>query len=503
VRGGTVFRVLGPLEVSVRDRPVVIRAAKQRAVLATLLLRPERTISIEEFGENLWDEAAPVRVRPTVQKYVMRVRRSLSASGCAILTEPDGYRLELRGCTLDLQQFADLADAGTRAARAGDHTVASIRLASAQELWRAVPPLSNVDSPALVRTAVARLVERYLQVCETRIEADLHLGRHSRICEELIELVFAYPFRERLWALRMRALHGEGRQGEALAVFRQVSRLLRDELGVDPGPVLRAAHQEVLSGGGGPPVRALVRQLPMATSGIVGRSSEIEAIVRSLTAPAAGSPRLVLVTGAAGIGKTAVAVAAAHRLAEIFPDGQLFVRLGRRPPGPRTAEALTYFLRALGVPADQLPASVDDAAALYRSLTAAGRFLVVLDDAFGTRQVRMLLPGSSVCGVLVTGRRAMPGLLMDPGAEVHVLDRLGPDDARRLLVSLLGTRRAVDATATDELVGLCDGRPWALRAVAANLATRPDLPVSALLRNLGGNGAPVRDATWERLVEED
>ena len=242
------FRVLGPLEV-VRDGVVVrLGAGKLRVVLAALLLQANRPVSIDDLVDKLWDGAAPGDARGTVQKYVMRIRRLLGggAEDSAVRTEPDGYRITIPTGRLDLHRFSDLCAQAARAAAADDEVAESVLLTDALSLWRDVPPLSDVPSSPLQRDEVAGLVERYLQALDRRIELDLALGRHAEVLGELAALVRRHPERERFWAHRMRALHRAGRQGEALAAYREVASLLAEELGIDPGADLRAAHREVL-----------------------------------------------------------------------------------------------------------------------------------------------------------------------------------------------------------------------------------------------------------------
>jgi DNA-binding SARP family transcriptional activator len=484
-----VFRVLGSLEVEQGGQQVPVAPGKQRIVLAALLLQANRPVSIAELTETLWDGLPPADGRGTVQKYVMRLRRALAATGTVIHTESDGYRIEVLPGQLDLHRSDALVEQGIHAARGGDPEAAATHLAEALHLWRAVPPLMNVASPALHRTAVPKLVEQYLQALELRIDLDLQLGRHAALCGELIGLVRTYPLRERFWAQRMRALHATGRQGEALEAYREVTRLLADELGIDPGPELRAAHEEILrrekrtataTAGG----RAVVRQLPMAPAGLVGREAEVEAITRALTDD---GHHLVAVTGAPGMGKSAVALHAAHRLAEHYPDGQLFADLrthgdGTAGPPADVDATLARFLRALGVASTALPRRRDEAVAMFRTLTADRSLLIVLDDAADPAQVRALLPGGTTSGVLVTSRHELAGLLVAPGALPVPLAPLDPGAAEDLLRHVAGADRVTARPATTaELLAVCGGLPLALRLAAARLATRPRLSLSAYL----------------------
>ncbi|MCW2633410.1 MAG: DNA-binding transcriptional activator of the family, partial [Pseudonocardia sp.] len=405
------FGVLGPLEVQRDGHVVPVRAGQQRVVLAVLLLRANRTVPMSQLVDRLWDESTPADARGTVQKYVMRLRRVLAEVGWeGLRTEPGGYRIEVATGQLDLERFEDLVRAGTRAGEAGDAACESAVLGKAFALWRGVPPLSNVASESLQRHEVPWLLERYLHVIQRRIKVDLQLGRGAELIGELTGLVRDYPLRERLWVQRMRALHQAGRQGEALQAYREVTRLLADELGVDPGPELRAAHEEILRAAEPSPAPrvsgsdrghrgdrpAAVRQLPMAAGGFVGREVELEQIVHGLVGAGSAAAPVVVVTGPAGVGKTTLAVQAAHGVAEQFGDGQLFADLrGYAPAAPLSVEeVLGQFLRGSGMAPEAVPLSRDDQVLAYRSLLAGRHMLVVLDNVGSVEDVRALLPGA-------------------------------------------------------------------------------------------------------------
>jgi DNA-binding SARP family transcriptional activator len=487
------FRLLGPLELVVNGRRIGV-PPKLRALLAVLLLRANRPVPISELIEALWDAEPPVDPRSTVQKYVMRLRRTLEPAGCAIHTESEAYRLELDTATLDVSRFEELARHGMRAAEQGLLEVASAQLADALELWRASPPLSNVRSGVLHRDLTVRLVERQLQVLEFRIDVDLQLGRHADLCAELLGLIRSHPLRERFWAQWMRALAASGRQGEALEGYRKVVQVLAEELGIDPGPELRATHLQILNGvtPPGPLTTDRVaaprpRQLPAATRGVVGRRSEIEEVVTVLRAKQEdGGARLALITGPTGIGKSTVAVAAAHRLAGDFPDGQLFVDFGVVDP-PGVEDALAYALRSFGVHPDVLPTRRADATAMYRSLTADRRLLIVLDGVTSEAPIRALLPGSATSAVVVTTAHDLHGILASPGAHRVELATLPSDEASEVVRSLIGDRRMhAEPDDAARIVAACGGLPLALRTVAAELAARPSLTISEFARQVRG-----------------
>jgi DNA-binding SARP family transcriptional activator len=486
------FGLLGPLEVLVDRRPVLIPGGRQRTLLAALLLRANETVSLRDLMEALWADVQPANPRSTIQKYVMRMRRLLEPAGIVIHTDVEGYRLDVCCDQVDMHQFTALAQRGRRLVEAGDWTNGSTLLAEALGLWRAVPPLGNVYSEIMQRDVVPRMVERYLQVVELRIEADMQLGLHAELCEELLGLVRNHPLRERFWEQRMRALYASHRQAEALAAYREVSRLLADELGIDPGPALQSRHQQILVGApaSASPKDLLgtsepeLRQLPMANSGVIGRAAEVAEIVKALDpVQPEESPRVVVVHGPDGVGKSTVAVRAAHRLAGAFPDGQLYAEFGDdTDPVRRAAEVLAYFLRTLGLPAHSVPSNGEDAVAAFRSMTAGRRLLVVLDGAPTAGAVRALLPGFGECAVIVTSRDELSELFVSPGAHGVALGALRQEDAYRVLCQELGDERVLaESQAADELLRLCRGVPLAIRSVAAHLVTRPHLSIASYL----------------------
>lgn len=486
------LRVLGPLEIAVDDEPIPVAAGKLRAVLAVLATRANRTVTCSELIDVLWEGDEPLDARGTVQKYVMRVRHLLDAAGAPpgmIRTEPEGYRLVAEPGQLDLECFRSLTAQAATVGANGDTAAERELLAEALSLWRAVPPLSNVNCAGLQHQDVPELVEHYLRALDRRIELDLHHGRHAELIAELTMLVRRYPHQERFWAHRMRALHRAGRQGEALAAYREVAKLLAEDLGIDPGAELQAAHQEVLRGEPNNPVASpttitasnRAQQLPRPVVGFVGREPELAQILGVIEdAP-------ILITGMAGMGKTALAVTAAHQTAQRYPDGQLFADLGGCPveAESRARTALVRFLHALGVSTEPDSLDTEELSFTYRSVLADRRVLILLDNAATAEQVRLLLPGSPNCAVVVTSRSELTGLLVSPGAYWVRLERMSPGEARRLLTSVLGARRVTDeASAVEELIELCDGVALALRIAATQLLQEPSLSVADYVARL-------------------
>ena len=367
------FCLLGPLAVRADGVVVPITPGKQRAVLAGLLLKAGQVVPVEELAETLWGSAEPPSARVTVQNYVMRLRHALGDAGRArIITRPGGYLIRAGAGELDVTRFEALVEAARAAAWDGSWDTAADQARTALALWRG-EPLADVQSEVLALRQVPRLTEMRLRATETRIDADLHLGRDGDVIAELRQLVAASPLRERLRALLMLALCREGRRGEALAAYRHARRVLIDELGVEPGLELRELHQQILTAdpvlavaasrwtgadGRGP---AVPRQLPGAVADFTGRATELAALDRLLDRVGETTPTTIVISaiaGTAGVGKTALAVHWAHRVAPRFPDGQLYVNLrGYDPDQPMSAaDALAGFLRALGVPGQDIPA---------------------------------------------------------------------------------------------------------------------------------------------------
>ncbi|OLT14867.1 hypothetical protein BJF78_17050 [Pseudonocardia sp. CNS-139] len=242
--------------------------------------------------------------------------------------------------------------------------------------------------------------------------------------------------------------------------------------------VRRAATDGVLTGPDPMPSRRPVpAQLPADVAGFTGRSDLVRDLDALLADGDPGAVPITVLAGAPGVGKTALALHWAHRVRHRFPDGQLYLNLrGHAAAPPLTpAEALTRLLRSLDVAPDRVPTDVTDAAALFRSVLADSRTLLVLDDARQAEQVRPLLPGGPGCHVIVTSRSALPGLVARNGASRLTLHPLDPADSRALLGRLLGRQRtAADPGAVDELARLCGHLPLALRIAAANVLGDPE-----------------------------
>lgn len=499
-------RVLGPLEISAGGKSRRLRAAKQRALLAALVVRARGAVSVDRLVEELWDGQAPATAVNLVQGYVGDLRRGLDdRDGVLLRTQPPGYELVLPDGEVDLQRFEALTHQGRKALADGDSQGASDLLVEAQQLWRG-KPFADVAPTAAVEAETSRLEELRLAALEARVDADLELRRHVDVLPELQTLVVAYPLRERFWVQLMLALYRSGRQAEALDAYQRLYRLFDGELGIQPANAARELQQQILNAAPGlesplprsAPAKAahgndttVPRQLPAGIADFTGRTDLLERLDDLLpdseTSPA---PAVVIsaIIGTAGIGKTALAVHWAHRVAGLFPDGQLYVNLrGFDPIGqPVTpTHAVRGFLYALGVAPERIPPELDDQAVLYRSLLADRRMLVVLDNARDADQVRPLLPGAPRCLALITSRNRLESLIAAQAAHPVQVDLLRPDEAYDLLSTRLGKRRvAAEPEAVDALITSCARLPLALAIVAARAATHPDFALADLAAEL-------------------
>lgn len=502
------FGILGPVVVRTNDGEVAVGGARSRSILAALLLEADRVVSVEQLVDAAWGEDPPASARTQVQNRVSSLRRVLRQANCgvdAIATRGAGYVLRLDDGQLDLQRFGGgLAQAEALVAD-GRIGKASEALRDALALWRG-PALHGLTTTPYLRAASDRLTERHLSALERRIQLDLDLGRHAHLIPELTGLAATHPYSEGLHALLMLALYRAGRQAEALDAFHRARLLLTEQFGVEPGPLLRRMQEVVLRGVDGPtfvsrpaapepaapqPAAPVPRELPADVAGFIGRTGQLDTLDTLIpkTTDLSTSLAIAAIVGTAGVGKTALAVHWAHRVADRFPDGQLHVNLrGYAQSRPvRPIEALGLLLRSLGARPEEVPVDVEEAAALYRSLLAGRRVLVLLDNARSAEQVRPLLPGSKGSLVLVTSRNRLGGLVAREGACRLTLGVLTPDEARTLLARVLDDGRVrAEPDAVAELAKACTYLPLALRITAANLNDHPHRSIAdhaARLRN--------------------
>lgn len=489
------FRVLGPLEVCDEGRVLPLPGGKQRLLLALLLLRAGQVAPVTELVDALWEHTPPKTAVTQLHGLVSRLRKNLfppsDTGGPQLVTRPPGYQLQLAPDSVDIRMFERLAALGRQLLQAGTTEAAADTLREAMALWRG-PALGEI-SASVIRREATRLEDMRLTVLSDRMDADLGLGRHDDIVGELESLASAHPYRERVASQLILALHRSGRSAEALDVYRRTRDRLVDELGLEPGAELRRLQQGILARDAtleavAPPAdhgtRGVPAQLPADLAGFTGRDKQLDQLCDVLRRDAADGPVVVsAVAGQAGVGKTTLAVHTAHRLREMFSDGQLYVNLRGVDAAPvEPGEVLGRFLRALGVDGPAMPDGTDERAALYRSMLATKRVLVVLDNAGGEDQVRPLLPGGPRCGVMITSRTRLAAL---EGAWRLDLDVLDNEQALELLAQAAGPERvAATPEAAETIVALCGGLPLAVRIAGARLAARPDWPLARLADRL-------------------
>ncbi|MFC7646631.1 BTAD domain-containing putative transcriptional regulator [Streptosporangium lutulentum] len=524
--GGLRFAVLGPVQAWRDGTELDLGTPLQRSILAMLLLREGRAVTPAEMIDAIWGEDAPPRALGALRTYVSRLR-SVLEPGRSPRTRPElltsvgrGYALRLNDSTLDLALFDRGVQEAETARRAGDvggaaeSLRASLALCAGEPLAGAVGPYAEHQRD--------RLVERRMSVLEVLMDLDLELGRHADVVSELIALTADHPLRERLRAQLMLAYYRCGRKAEALTAFADTRAALIDELGIDPGSDLTALHQRILvddpslapasvthpaqpapaapepaakaegaesvqheqQGAHGTPELPRPAQLPAAVSDFTGRRQIIARLHTLLSSPSGseGVP-VAAISGIGGVGKTALAVHVAHAMQDLFPDGQLYADLrgyGEEPTAPESV--LAAFLRGLGLPADIIPDGLAERSALFRSLLAERRMLVLLDNARDAAQVSHLLPGSTGCAAIVTSRGKLADLA---AARLVDLDVMEPDEALVLFGTVAGAERvAAERAAAMDVVAACGFLPLAVRIVAARLAARPSWTVASLVPRL-------------------
>jgi DNA-binding SARP family transcriptional activator len=461
-----------------------------------LLLSPDRVVSVDRLVDALWNGKPPTTGRTQVAICIAGLRKTFRRAGIErelVKTVPPGYVLLAQGHRIDAIEFQEKVERAQALIADDDTNGAADMLGQALALWRG-QALSGVAGD-LIEPAALQLEEQRLTAYEQFLELRLQLGQHRELVAELTALVKERPLREHARALLMLAQYRSGRRAESLEVFREGRRLYIDELGLEPGATLQRLHAAILRGDatlsledepaptvGGPVVPA---QLPRSLPVFVGRVDEQEALDELLTHRSVGAALpLGVISGPAGIGKTALAVHWAQNHADAFPDGQLYADL--RAYGsdgePESIEAvLARFLRALGVPSGAIPAQLADRVALYYSLVHNRRVLLVLDNVDSVAQVEPLLPGSGTCCAVVTTRRHH-----DVGGAISIrLGRLRTAEAAELLRATVGLSRVeADPAATALLSDLCEGLPLAVSVAATRLAARDHWSMQRMVARL-------------------
>ncbi|MFC4115362.1 AfsR/SARP family transcriptional regulator [Nonomuraea zeae] len=493
------FGVLGPLRVHGGQAP---GPAKHRTLLAALLLSARVQVPVERLMSVVWDDRPPASAESVLRVYVSALRKLVEG----IRTVPGGYLIDVDPEDVDCHRFETLVAGARQARAAGRVAEAADGYRAALGLWRG-QALADVESSVLRRAHAVPLEELRLTALEERVQLDLWLGRGAEVVGELRALVGAHPLRERAWVRLIEALHQAGRRSEALGAYQDARRTLVEELGLEPGAELTAAHQRVLTGaedgppppgvhelspGGGQYREALdggepVDELPPDISDFAGRQDALDWITRTAAVGAAhegavdvralAAPVHLVLHGPPGCGKSALAVHAAARLR--LPGGRLYAALGARPPGA----VLEDLLRSLGCPDGAVPPGLDERVRLYRSMTARKRLLVVLDDAADEAQVRPLLPTGPGSLTLVTSRSSLAGL---EAARAYELGVLGRDEAVAMLGGVAGHERVrAEPEAAARIVELCGHLPLALRIAGSRLARKPGWTLAHLAGRLG------------------
>jgi len=493
------FGLIGPLDIWCAGRPVVVPAARQRNLLAALLLRANQPVTKRRLCAAVWGEHVTECAEDTLRSYVMRLRRALGPGIAGRLSaEPAGYLLRIdQDDEFDLLRLQASIKQGKAAARAGDWDASMRAFHACLDLWRG-EPLCDVPSEYLRLSFIPMLTELRAQVWEGLYAAARELGRTDELLVPLQRLSEDDPASERFSVLFMSALAGSNRRLDALTEYRRLRTTLIRGYGVEPGSSARELHGELLRdepGAEGHPHQPqlvtgaaaglIPRQLPRGASMFVGRDREVRELVGYLAAaPDDGdTPPVLAITGFPGIGKSELAIAVAHRVAGHYPDGQLYADLrgtAAKPAAP--GRILAQFLRALGMDGRAIARDPAEQAGQFRSLLAARRVLLVLDNARDADQVRPLLPGSRSCGVLITGRQGLPQLRE---ARLTVLGGLSESEASDLLRSLAGAQRfAGEPAAACRVLAACDGLPLAIYTVGARMAARPAWSFGHLARLL-------------------
>jgi DNA-binding SARP family transcriptional activator/Tfp pilus assembly protein PilF len=477
-------RLLGPVDVTVAGLPRRVAGLRPKAILAVLGLAGGDVVSAGQLIDVVWDGQPPATAVNTLQRHVSYLRGVLERRD-TIAARASGYRL---ADETDVQAATRLIEL---AGRGADPVERVARLRGALALWRG-RPLADVRGLSWLDGEAERLATLRDDAVQALIDARLELGEHAELVPELQELTGRHPYREHLHGQLMLALHRSGRTDEARAAYERLRRSLADDLGIDPGPGVRDIESTIAHGGLGATIAQqstvdvlVPRQLPLDTPGFAGRErqlDELDALIRD------GAGAVIAISGTAGVGKTTLAVHWAHTVVDRFPDGQLYVNLrGFDPAGAPLdpADVVRGFVDAFAAAPTRGPATLDAQVAMYRSLTADKRVLVVLDNAADSAQVRPLLPGSTTCTIVVTSRTTLTGLVAAEGAYPANLDLLSRDEARELLQQRLGKDRlAAEAAAVDDIIERCAHLPLALAVVAARASTEPGLPLAALAAEL-------------------
>jgi DNA-binding SARP family transcriptional activator len=509
------FRVLGSLECWDGDRRVHLGGSVNERVLATLLLEPRRVLPVHRLVEAVWYDNAPTTAAHQIRKAVADLRQRIPYGREVLITEGPGYRADVSDTQLDLLQFTRglrLAREHSAAGRAAD---AAAHLREALALWRG--PVLSGQGGSVVDAASATLEEKRLTAIEQLFDLRLAAGESGELVAEIREAIALSPLRETLRGQLMLALYRSGRQAEALEEYGAVRTLLDDELGIEPGDALRELHQSILCNDPAlaapavPPAPGSLpagpahapSTLPYDLCDFTGRDQELGTLLRLAEESTGIGPLIVTVDGMGGSGKTSLAVRAAHRLADRYPDGQLYLDLRGHTPGEQPlspAAAAEALLRMVGVPGERIPEDPTARVSAWRSHMARHRMLLLLDNVVDGHQVRPLL--ASPTGTLVLAVCRAPLVDLDAAHSIS-LGTMAPSDSAALITSIIGEHRArAEAAAVVELAELSGHLPLALRIVATRLRKRPRWTVRYLVDRLRDDARRLSELTvGERSVE--
>ncbi len=505
------YRILGPVEVRVAGGPIYVGGPRELRTLVALLLNRNRVVSTERLFDVLWGDKPPRTANTQIRNTVATLRRHLAAADggqARIRRSHAGFVVDVRDGELDAVLFERHARNGRLLAQQGRLPAAAAALRAATRLWRG-PALGGLGAPVLDSEAAA-LEERRRGCLEQRIDIDLALGHHTELIGELSGLVAEYPLWERLAEQQIVALYRAGRRQDALDAFAAARVRLAEHAGLDPRPELVRLQQAVLKdeasllqqsnedGGRARPsaIRSsgpypVPAHLPADIPSFTGRRHQLDRLDGVLAEGLDGPTMAVVVSsiaGTPGVGKTTLAIHWAHHVRALFPDGQMYINLRGYDPRESTvdaSDAVREFLDALGVPPQRIPAGLEARSALYRSILADKRVLILVDNARDSEQVQSLLPASPGSLVLVTSRDSLSGLIMAHGAHSLVLDAMTDAEARDLLVRRLGPERVrAEPEALSQIVALTARLPLALAVVAARAATSATLTLTAIVDQL-------------------